>query len=149
MNENKKPYSYEPDVLFIKLPTNLKSLEIEHYVSLWGVTDEKLCFFNGCLIGIVLEESSSKSEIFVNLLPKLDSKRDYPWPSSDEYLNSLQSLLRIAEFWEVHCERDADQNVVKELNNLDEVIAALNEVEGYGRGKKASCIDFHAKFSSF
>lgn len=127
-----------PDIFCIQLPAEAEGVRLAAFESAWGVTDEILCYWQGILIGELVQ---GRRERFVNLLPKLDARRGYAWPTVDAFALSLQDLLRQipAAIW---CEWDADQGPVESIDRLDDLIDRIRSVVAYCEGSRGSCPSF-------
>jgi len=139
-----KPYVSAPDVFLLQLPVSAPHVAMQPFESGWGTTDEKLCFYNGILIGLVHEQASAEYRL-VSLLPKLDQRRAYPWPSSDAFGEALAACLQTSLTWKLRCEKDADQHPVKVLTNPTEIRAAIQAVLTYSQGESTTCPTFIAQ----
>ena len=139
-----KPYVSAPDVFLLQLPVGAPNIATQPFESGWGTTDEKLCFYNGVLIGLVHEQASGQYGL-VSLLPKLDHRRGYPWPSLEAFSHALAACLQTSPTWELRCERDADQHPVKVLSNPTEIRAAIQAALTYSQGESATCPTFIAR----
>src|SRR5687767_7117807 len=111
-----KPYVREPDSLWLRLPDTPPGLEVRPFESPFGTTDELLAYYRGALIGLVHTHRGGEG-LLVSLLPKLDAKREYSWPSAEAFEQALRNLLSDARFWNLVCERDRDQQPVPELRD--------------------------------
>lgn len=111
-------------------------------MSSWGQTDELLCSVSGTLIGRLAVDGRCPGSSVIILLPKLDQRRDYPFPSPRAFLQALVTLLRSSPHVQLICERDADQEMVSQLANLDDVEVALGRLIAYCEGKILDCPAF-------
>lgn len=140
---NEKPYRFCPDVLYVVLPSQMSGLDLRNFESDWGTTDERLAYFEGTLIGKTVEPDDS-STVVVELLPKLDSKRKYAWPSKDQFEFAFLRLLELAETWSLRCERDADQfQVVRIPTSHGHAFAVVGGVFSYCAGLNSDCPNIH------
>lgn len=118
-------------------------LEVRPHVTSFGETDEMLCYADGTLIGMAVDQSVA-DELLVTLLPTLDRSRAYPWPSAEQFEAAVSGLLRRAGKWSLRAERDTDQSSVPELRSY----ALLNEQLGclvqYCVGADLACPSFQA-----
>ena len=139
------PFSAAPDVLHIELEVNMPGITVENFESAWGVTDEKLAFFENSLIGRI-ESVKGDSRLLIELLPKLDAKRSYPWPSKEAFENTVVQLLLSLHSWVLRCERDADQYPVTHISNDREgAIAQLRAALAYCARERTECPSFSAE----
>jgi len=124
------------------LPKNFDGLNIQPFVSPWGETNELLCSFEGTLIGRVSPDDRFPQTITIILLPNVDRRRNYPFPSPHAFLQALLALLRNSPQVQLICERDADQQTVRRLETLDMVEANLERVIAYCEGQILDCPTF-------
>lgn len=128
--------------MLLFLPKNTDGISILPFVSPWGETDELLCSFEGTLIGQVFNDDRRPNTNIILLVPKLDQRRNYPFPSFDAFLQALLTLLRGSSPIELACERDADQDVVVQLTSRDDVETALKHLLDYCTGEALECPTF-------
>lgn len=146
-------FSQEPDVFFLALPENINSISILPFESEWGITDELLCYYKNTLIGIVVTKASQPNFLgrntkFINLLPKLDRKRKYEFPSVFEFLNAIKHLLSEVPIWYLRCEYDCDKYpIVKIQENLSETMKNLEVALLYSLGQAQECPTFCATYN--
>lgn len=128
-----KPYVQAPDSFWLQVRETPPGLEVRPFESLVGVTDELLCYYQGALVGLVQPRSKGEG-LLVNLLPKLDAKREYSWPSAEKFERSLANLLKDARLWNLVCEQDCEQRSVPELRDLSAILEELASVYSYCKG---------------
>ncbi|MFZ6875919.1 hypothetical protein ACO0LF_27985 [Undibacterium sp. Di27W] len=138
------PFPIAPDAMFLKLDMSTKNLLIQNFESEWGLTDERLCYFDDVLIGLASDTSTDGKQIYISLLPKLDSTRQYPWPDRAMFILGMTKLLSTSKDWLLICERDADQNKLKHINGLEETLIALNTALAFSAGEPIHCPTFSA-----
>ncbi len=139
------PFPAAPDVLHIELEANTPGLVIRNFESAWGVTEEKLVFFENSLIGLV-ENVKGASSILIELLPKLDATRSYPWPSKEAFENAVVRLMLSPCSWLLRCESDADQCRVMHISDDRKgAIAQLRAALAYCARERDECPNFSAE----
>ncbi|WP_162042835.1 hypothetical protein [Undibacterium sp. YM2] len=121
-----------------------KSLLIQNFESEWGLTDERLCYFDDVLIGLASDTSTDGKQIYISLLPKLDSTRQYPWPDRAMFILVMTKLLSTSKDWLLICERDVDQTKLNHINGLEETLIALNTALAFSAGEPIHCPTFSA-----
>jgi hypothetical protein len=152
MNMKSSIFTHAPDLLYLAIPIGLPSVQFSYFETDWGVTDEMLCYYNGVLIGQLIEHIASHPHLGVdtqsiNMLPKLDRHRNYSWPSVSEYQKTIESLLSTNSFWNLYCEYDCEQNSVMHIeNNLAKSLEMLQQVLLYCIGEGGECPSFHASY---
>ncbi len=147
---NHSPYSTSPDALDLTIPIAAQDITYRYFESEWGMTDELLCYYLGTLIGIVVRGAdpafSRNDTITIHLLPKLNARREYEWPSHAEFTTAIRSLLERPISWSLWCERDCDQYPVEVIE--DDVPCAFGELEKalrYSLGEPYECPSFSAR----
>ena len=140
------PYIRAPDSFWLRLSNASTSLEVTPFESMYGVTDENLCYYNGILLG--LAASGANNGLLIDLLPKLELQRSYPWPSDTQFQESLTSLLHQEQQWNLVCEKDCDQTPVPEVHGLSLLLSKLAEACAYSKGEANACPTFAASSSS-
>lgn len=141
------PFVAAPDVFELTISTNLKNIKLEYFESVWGVTDELLCFYGNVLLGQVFTnfKVSDGKAIMLRLLPNLKPERNYPWANRQEFSEGLIQLLSKTIPWILHCEYDADQRPVQQIeNNLSMTILELEKTLEYCAGESFDCPSFKA-----
>jgi hypothetical protein len=144
---NSSPYIRSPDNFWLMLPHASVAIEVTPFESAYGTTDENLVYYNGVLLGLATSSDLGNS-LLINLLPKLDRQRSYPWPSEMHFQESLASLLRQALEWSLVCEQDCDQVPVPEVCSHSLLFGKLAEIYAYSRGEENDCPTFRASASS-
>lgn len=143
-------FSYQPDVFWLALPENPQNISITPFESEWGVTDELLCYHQNTLIGLVATKIAQpyflgQKTTFISLLPKLDRKRNYVFPTVLEFQSAIANLLTESPIWNLRCEYDCDQYPVVEIQeNLHETIKGIESALLYSAGKIQECPTFSA-----
>ena len=140
---NTVPFPRSPDSFWLRLMRQPAVLEVRPYVTPFGETDEMLCYADGTLIGMAVDQPLA-DELLVALLPTLDRSRAYPWPSAEQFEAALTGLLGRADKWSLRAERDTDQAPVPELGShalLNEQLARLVQ---YCMGADLVCPTFQA-----
>ena len=143
-------FSQEPDIFELALPENTKHVSIMPFDSEWGVTDELLCYYQNTLIGLVATKIAQpyflgEKTIFIYLLPKLDRKRNYAFPTASEFLSAITNLLTESPIWNLRCEYDCDQYPVVEIQeNLPETIKGIESALQYSANEVRECPTFSA-----
>jgi hypothetical protein len=135
-------FRYQPDVFLLLLPEKLDGISVQPFMSPWGQTDELLCSVSGTLIGRLAADHRCPGSSVIILLPKLDQRRDYPFPGTGAFLQALVTLLRTSPKVQLICERDSDQEMVSQLATLDDVEVALGRLIAYCEGKISECPTF-------
>ena len=144
---NTSPYIRAPDTFRLQLPHTPSEVDIASFKSAFGATDESLCYYKGVLVGLVASRGRT-SALLVNLLPKLDRQRNYPWPSDMQFQESMSELLRQAQEWSLVCERDCDQEPVPEVRGYSQLLSKLAEAYAYSKGEMHVCPTFKASARS-
>lgn len=139
-----QPYIAAPDVFLLKLPVGTQGIAMQQFESVWGLTDETLCFYKGVLIGLKHPPTSEQHE-FISLLPKLSMQRAYPWPSAEVFSNALFACLHTALAWELRCEQDADQVLLSPLTDPTAIRSGIKAALAYSKGEQATCPTFIAQ----
>jgi len=116
---------------------------VHPYMTPFGQSDEMLCYFDGTLIGSVVVRPNADA-LVVDLLPKLDKYRSYPWPTIEQFERALLGLLRECEGWSLQAERDTDQVSVPLLCNRASLSAELATLLRYCVGATLDCPTFRA-----
>jgi hypothetical protein len=124
------------------LPTSCEGVSITPFVSPWGETEELLCSVAGTLVGQVTSDDRRPGTNVIVLLPKLDQKRAYPFPSPREFRQALLKLLCNAPQARLICEGDADQKTMRQLASVEDVEAALDCLMAYCEGQTVECPSF-------
>jgi hypothetical protein len=135
-------FQYRPDIFRLVLPEEFDGINVKPFVSPWGETDELLCSFDGTFIGRLFRDSRFPGASVIHLLPTLDPKRNYPYPSAPAFVQALVTLLRSAPQVQLLCERDADQDTVSPLTIFDDVEVAVERVIAFCEGECLACPTF-------
>jgi hypothetical protein len=141
---NSSPFARSPDSFWLKLQQRPAGFEVRPFESPFGETDEALCYFMGTLVGLTHNQGTS-SELLVSLLPTLDAKRAYLWPSAEQFEIALASLLDQARGWSLTSERDTDQEHVRVLDSRTALRRELSKVIAFCKGAAAACPTFHVE----
>jgi hypothetical protein len=135
-------FKHRPDIFHLVLPEEFDGISVKPFVSPWGETDELLCSFEGTFIGRLFLDSRFPGTRVIRLLPTLDSKRNYPYPSAPAFVQALVTLLHSAPQVQLLCERDADQDTVTPPAVVDDVEAAIERVIAFCEGESLACPTF-------
>jgi hypothetical protein len=123
------PFSRAPDSFYLMLPSSGAGISMRAFESPWGTTDEMLCYADGVLIGRVVTNSRPQDDrLVVVLLPRLDPRRQYDWPSSEEFCQTLLALILSVPSASVHCERDTDQEPVPRIFSEAVLVESVRNV---------------------
>ncbi|MFD2452380.1 hypothetical protein [Ideonella paludis] len=117
--------------------------ELRPYATPFGLSDETLCYFEGTLIGMAVEQLGT-SGVLVDLLPKLDISRPYAWPTPEQFLSALEGLLRRTDSWSLRSERDTDQMSVPVVRSTEALRRELCLLVLYCSGAAVICPTFQA-----
>ena len=140
---NTAPFPRSPDSFWLRLMRQPTVLEVRPHVTSFGETDEMLCYADGTLIGMAVDQPLA-DELVVALLPTLDRSRAYPWPSAEQFEAALAGLLRRADKWSLRAERDTDQSSVPELGSHAQLNEQLARLVKYCVGADLACPSFQA-----
>jgi hypothetical protein len=138
---NEQPYPHSPDALWLRLSCLPAELKIAPFQSNFGETDEFLCHYRSVLIGTVVSQGEGE-DLVINLLPKLNSRRAYPWPSEQDFERCLLGLLEASSDWTLRCERDCDQERVSQVEENSAFLETLARALAYCKGDSANCPSF-------
>jgi hypothetical protein len=123
------PFSRAPDSFFFMLPSSGSGISVRAFESPWGITDEMLCYADGVLVGRLATNSREPEDrIVIDLLPRLDPRRQYDWPSSEEFCQTLLALILSVPGASVHCERDTEQEPVPRVFSEDGLVESVKNV---------------------
>ena len=136
------PFSYCPDSFFLMLPRSGSGISICRFESAWGTTDEMLCYANGVFFGLLYEVCDQDDRLVVVLLPNLDPQRKYDWPDSDEFRQTLLSLILSVPSAYLHCERDTDQDPLPHLGDETLLVECIKNVVEFCIGGAIPCPTF-------
>jgi hypothetical protein len=148
MEMNRYPFITSPDVLYLAIPAKVDGISFEFFESEFGITDEQLCYYEGVLIGQIAPNCCDRNHlgedaVFIYLLPKLDPKRNYIWPTRVTFIEALRRLLAKSISWSLHCEYDCDQRPVQEINqNMPQTISELEKALIFSAGEENECPSF-------
>lgn len=132
-----------PDVCWLMLPHRPVGLELCYYETPFGQSDELLCYFEGTLLGLVVNQTAG-SDLLISLLPKFNQHRLYAWPKAEQFRVSLSKLLDLASDWRLRVEHDADQSPVSVIQSLGELDSCLSDLVQYCIGVRSICPNFQA-----
>lgn len=135
-------FEHRPDIFHLLLPEKFGGISVKPFVSPLGETDELLCNFEGTFIGRLFLDSRSPGRSVIHLLPTLDPKRNYPYPSAPAFVKTLVTPLHRVPQVQLLCERDADQDTVTRLSVIDDVEAAIEHVIAFCEGESLACPSF-------
>lgn len=135
-------FEHRPDLLCLVLPEEFDGICVKPFVSPWGETDELLCSFEGTFIGRLFLDSRFPGTTVIHLLPTLDPKRNYPYPSAPVFVRALVTLLHSAPQVQLLCERDTDQDTVTPLAEVGDVEVAVERVIAFCEGDCLACPTF-------
>lgn len=144
MTELPFPFRYRPDVMLIELPEYSAKLDLRSSNSPSGLADEILCYWDGILFGQV----TAVNVRFAKLLPTLDRRRNFPWPSADTYASTIATILTQFRELEVWCERDCDQYALPLINTVDDLLGQLQLVQEFCLEGRIECPSFSYRPSS-
>jgi hypothetical protein len=134
-------FAFSPDSFWLRVPVREEVISVRPYLTPFGETDESLCYVGETLLGKLMNSGDSETKA-ISLLPKLDRKHAYPWPTSDMFLQALLHVLRYEPNSVLSCERDADQDKVLQLADYDEVATLLNQVVQFSKDGTGTCPTF-------
>lgn len=137
------PYLRGPDSFSLTVPTDIQGLSLQFFESDWGITDEQLCFYEGTLLGIAYPVNGS-TDIAIQLLPQLEKKRRYPWPSTTAFSQALVTCTEKSPRWLLHCAQDTDQHAIQAITDDAQVKHSMALALAYCEGKAHSCPGFVA-----
>lgn len=133
------PFCRSPDVLLLELPTSSNRLTLAPFETVWGKTDEILCYWDGVLFGAMTDGRYGR---FAKLLPTLDRQRDYPWPPLQTWIDACGSIFQEFPNLEVWCERDCDQYVVDGVTSVKDLLLYFGCVISFSTGASGDCPSF-------
>ena len=109
----------------------------------WGVTDEILCCSRGILIGrLVTNTPPQDGRLVVVLLPRLDSRRHYDWPSVEDFWQTLLAIILSVPGALLHCERDTDQEPVPRIREEAVLVEFMRNVAAFCVDGAVACPTF-------
>lgn len=130
-----------PDTFVLTVPSELPGLVVKKLETPFGTSDEPLAFFKGTLIGAI-HSPIQPGRLDISLLPRLDSRRIYPWPTEQEFRSALHSLLETSLDLTLRCEADTDQGIVQEVRDTSSLLTKVGEVLAYSAGSICCCPSF-------
>ena len=137
------PFRYSPDSFWISLAQRPAGFELRLHATPFGPSDEMLCYFDGTLIGLVVDQGGANG-LRVSLLPKLDGNRPYAWPTAEQFQKALCGLLHLTTGWSLRSERDTDQIPVPVLRSKEVLREELSVLVQYCLGAAVACPTFQA-----
>lgn len=137
---NPWPLVRSPDSFRLSLPTEVAGTSVRPFVSPWGETAEMLFFSNDVLLGRSVPGPAGQWG--VDLAPRLDRHRHYPWPDPYQFFNEVLSLTLRASAAVLWCERDTDQAPLGRLGDEGELSSGLGAVLRYCLGQADECPSF-------
>ena len=141
------PYVRAPDSFWLRLPYASHAVVVAPFESPYGLTDESLCYYGGVLVGLAVANDLTTG-LLIDLLPKLERQRSYPWPTDMLFQQTLASLLRRTQGWTLVCEHDSDQVPLVEIQTFSQVLISLSEASAYSKGEANACPTFKASSQS-
>lgn len=134
-------FVFSPDSFWLRIPAQVETISIKPFVTPFGETDELLCYVGETLLGKIMECGDGEGKV-IALLPTLDRKRAYLWPSADMFLQALLHVLRYESNAVLSCERDTDQDKVLLLTEYHDVTTVLTQVVKFSKDGTGTCPTF-------
>ncbi|CAN7451906.1 hypothetical protein [Acidovorax sp. Leaf78] len=135
------PFIRTPDIFVLTVDIETPGLSRNFFRTQWGESTEELCFFDGTLLGLV-EPTTNASKLQLSLVPRLDPRRTYPWPTASEFADALSAICDAARSLNLWCEVDADQYPVTLVSDPVLVAELQKQVLAFCRGQSEVCPSF-------